>query len=68
MPGLLRIHSPNPPRSRTETGEDTATTTDRRAGGWAMFTVTIYPIWGIVMLALAVLTIYGLSAHGDEVG
>ena len=33
-----------------------------------MFTVTIYPIWGIVMLALAVLTIYGLSVHGDEVG
>ena len=34
----------------------------------ALFTISIYPIWGIVMLALAVLVIYGLTVHGDEVG
>ena len=34
----------------------------------ALFTITIYPIWGIVMLALAVLIIYGLTVHGDEIG
>ena len=34
----------------------------------ALFTITIYPIWGIVVLALAVLIIYGLTVHGDEVG
>jgi len=33
----------------------------------ALFTITIYPVWGIVMLALAVLVIYGLTVHGDEV-
>lgn len=33
----------------------------------ALFTIAIYPVWGIVMLALAVLVIYGLTVHGDEV-
>ena len=37
------------------------------AGVDAMFTMTVYPIWGIAVLALVVLVIYALAVHGDEV-
>jgi len=33
----------------------------------ALFTISIFPLWGIVVLALNVLVIYGLAVHGDEV-
>lgn len=33
----------------------------------ALFTISIFPVWGLVILAIAVMVIYGLSVHGDEV-
>ncbi len=33
----------------------------------ALFLVPIYPLWGLTILAIAVLIIYGLAIHGDEV-
>lgn len=34
----------------------------------SLFVMPYYPLWGITVLALAVLVIYGLAVHGDEVG
>ncbi len=33
----------------------------------ALFTISIYPMWGLVVLALTVMVIFGLAVHGDEV-
>lgn len=33
----------------------------------AFFVIPYYAIWGILILALAVMIIYGLAVHGDEV-
>ena len=33
----------------------------------ALFTISIHPVWGMAMLAIAVLVIYGITVHGDEV-
>ena len=32
-----------------------------------LLSISIYPIWGLIILALQVLVIYALAVHGDEV-
>lgn len=32
----------------------------------AMLTIPAYPVWGLVLVALAVLVVYGLAAHGGR--
>lgn len=32
-----------------------------------LLSISIYPIWGLIVLALQVLVIYALAVHGDEV-
>ena len=33
----------------------------------AFFVIPYFPVWGIVLLALAILLIWALAVHGDEV-